>query len=126
MSHSYYDTKLYEKILQNYCGRTMLNDTLRSSGTPKSSLISTLVSGNRIAPYVFRNYQYPTRTQSYYRGSARYSIWEAVRASSAAPGYFDEFCANGKIFHDGGILTNNPTVIAIHEAQKIWPREKVS
>ena len=53
-----------------------MNDTLRTAGTPKTALISTLVSGHRIMPYVFRNYQYPYRSQSFYRGSAKYAIWQ--------------------------------------------------
>ena len=48
-----------------------------------------------------------------------------MRASSAAPGYFDEFVLNDNIHHDGGIMTNNATIIAIHEAQKLWPNDQL-
>ena len=68
-----------------------MSDTLRSGETPKVAIVSTLVSEDKIGPYVFRNYHYPYRSQSFYKGSARHPIWAAVRASSAAPGYFDEF-----------------------------------
>ena len=60
---------------------------------------------------------------SNYRGSVRYKIWQAIRASAAAPGYFDDFSINRKIFQDGGVSCNNSTHIAIHEAQKLWPDE---
>ena len=43
----------------------------------------------------------------------------------SAPGYFDDFYLDGMIHQDGGILANNPTQIAIHEAQKIWPGHKL-
>ena len=76
LSHSYYDTPKYEETLRSFVGDTKMNDTLRTAGTPKTALISTLVSGHRIMPYVFRNYQYPYRSQSFYRGSAKYAIWQ--------------------------------------------------
>jgi hypothetical protein len=40
----------------------------RSHGGPKLTLVSTLVSGDRIAPFVFRNYKLPYRTRSNYKG----------------------------------------------------------
>ena len=94
--------------------------------SPKVAIIGSLVSDNKgIVPYVFRNYNFPAMVTSNYRGSVRYKIWEAVRASSAAPGYFDEFLMNKKVFQDGGMSSNNATHIGIHEAQQLWPGEPI-
>jgi calcium-independent phospholipase A2-gamma len=94
--------------------------------SPKVAIIASLVSDNKgIVPYVFRNYNFPAMVTSNYRGSVRYKVWEAVRASSAAPGYFDECYMNKKIFQDGGVSSNNATHIGIHEAQKLWPTEPI-
>ncbi len=38
--------------------------------------------------FVFRNYNLPSFSQSHYDGTCKYKVWEAVRASSAAPGKF--------------------------------------
>jgi patatin-like phospholipase/acyl hydrolase len=39
-----------------------------------------------------------------------WSIWEAARATCAAPTYFDRFYKNNKIFVDGGLGFNNPVM----------------
>jgi calcium-independent phospholipase A2-gamma len=44
----------------------------------------------RLQPYVFRNYEHPSGRDSHYRGSTQYKMWEAIQASAAAPGYFEE------------------------------------
>lgn len=44
-----------------------------------------------MAPYVFRTYALPPTVPTRYFGGCRYNIWEAVRASAAAPTYFEEF-----------------------------------
>ena len=94
--------------------------------SPKVAIIGSLVSDNKgIVPYVFRNYNFPAMVTSNYRGSVRYKVWEAVRASSAAPGYFDECLMNNKVFQDGGMSSNNATHIGIHEAQQLWPGEAI-
>jgi calcium-independent phospholipase A2-gamma len=124
-THSYYDSEIYETILKSFVGETAMSDTVRAAHTPKVAIVSTLVSEEQICPYVFRNYHYPYRSQSFYRGSARHPIWAAVRASSAAPGYFDEFALAGKIHHDGGMMCNNATLIAVHEAQRLWPNDSL-
>lgn len=57
-------------------------------------------------------------------------------ASTAAPGYFEEvklgqyilqvqqfvslYSVESLFFQDGGLLTNNPAAIALHEARRIW------
>ncbi|XP_040564446.1 calcium-independent phospholipase A2-gamma isoform X1 [Lepeophtheirus salmonis] len=124
-NHAYYDTKLYEKILKEFVGETLTWDTCRDPRTPKVALVSTIVNEMRMAPFVFRNYTFPPGITSNYKGSTEYPIWAAVRASSAAPGYFDEIMLHDTIHLDGGILTNNASQIAIHEARKVWPNRSI-
>lgn len=89
------------------------------------AIIASHVTKQRITPYVFRSYNLPFLVRSSFKGGCHYPVWAAVRASSAAPGYFDEFSLDNNIFHDGGILVNNATHIGIHEARRLWPHEKL-
>ena len=43
----------------------------------------------------------------------KWKVWEAVRASAAAPTYFPAF---EKKYYDGGIMAANPTLVAMTEA----------
>lgn len=38
-------------------------------------------------PYLFRNYNLPADVTSSFPGSCKYSLWEALRATTAAPGW---------------------------------------
>ncbi|XP_017161429.1 calcium-independent phospholipase A2-gamma-like isoform X2 [Poecilia reticulata] len=58
---------------------------------------------------------------SRFSGGSDYKMWEAVRASSAAPGYFQEFLLQNDIHQDGGIIMNNPCNLAVHESRLMWP-----
>lgn len=52
--------------------------------------------------YIFRNYVTPIGSESQYIGSHKHKIWEAVRASAAAPSYFEEFKCGDYLHQDGG------------------------
>jgi patatin-like phospholipase/acyl hydrolase len=53
------------------------------------------------------------------------AIWEAARATSAAPTFFVPITINNVEYGDGGTGWNNPTKEAINEAHKIWPHRPV-
>uniref|UniRef100_A0A1D1YG02 Calcium-independent phospholipase A2-gamma n=2 Tax=Anthurium amnicola TaxID=1678845 RepID=A0A1D1YG02_9ARAE len=104
-------------------------------------------------PFLFRNYQYPAGTPELPRGmsespaisgigttsvssgignrrtafvgSCKHRIWEAIRASSAAPYYLDDFSDDVNRWQDGAIVANNPTIFAIREAQLLWPDTRI-
>ncbi len=35
---------------------------------------------------------------AHYDGTSKYKVWEAVRASTSAPGYFEEYFLDGNVF----------------------------
>ena len=56
------------------------------------SFISTIINQSVIEPFVFRNYRHSpvSNLESRYQGCGEVRIWEAMRASTAAPGYFED------------------------------------
>ncbi|KAK3878442.1 hypothetical protein Pcinc_017025 [Petrolisthes cinctipes] len=119
MKNSYYDSDSWTEILKENMGEKCLIETARDD-VAKVCLVATSANTNRVQAYLFRNYNLPYRVTSHYRGSSLPQLWEAVRASAAAPGYFSEFRIGDLIFLDGGLFVNNPSAIALHEAKQVW------
>lgn len=69
---------------------------------------------------VNRSYAFPPEVTPRYNGGCRYTYWEAVRASSSAPTYFEEIRLGNHLHQDGGVMVNNPTSVALSEARTIW------
>ncbi|KAI4298662.1 hypothetical protein L6164_032195 [Bauhinia variegata] len=144
----------FERLLKEMCadedGDLMIDSAVKN--VPKVFLVSTLVSVMPAQPFIFRNYQYPAGTPElpigtsessgitvlaspttgsqvgYNRafiGSCKHQVWQAIRASSAAPYYLDDFSDDVNRWQDGAIVANNPTVFAIREAQLLWPDTKI-
>lgn len=119
-SHAYYDTAAWERLLQDYLGDCTLTQCNRIDA-PKLALVSCVVNaGARLSPFVFRSYAARFRVRAAYPGTSRARLWHAVRASAAAPTYFNEFRLQGLLHQDGGIMVNNPTGVALHEARLLF------
>jgi len=91
----------------------------------KVFVVGTLVSSNSPEIYLFKNYKYADGIYSKYSGTCDSLAWEAARATSAAPTYFDSFIFKDKKFVDGGLVANNPSIIAYDEAVLIWGNRPV-
>nr|XP_011459972.1 PREDICTED: phospholipase A I isoform X5 [Fragaria vesca subsp. vesca] len=145
----------FERLLKEMCadeeGDLLIESAVKN--IPKVFVVSTLVSMTPAQPFLFRNYQYPVGTpevafvgsessgitvqeptslgtelgyrRSAFMGSCKHQIWQAIRASSAAPYYLDDFSDDIHRWQDGAIVANNPTIFAIREAQLLWPDTKI-
>ncbi|KAH7545769.1 hypothetical protein FEM48_Zijuj01G0129000 [Ziziphus jujuba var. spinosa] len=145
----------FERLLKEMCadedGDLLIESAVKN--IPKVFVVSTLVSVMPAQPFVFRNYQYPPGTlevplsisessgitilgsptigaqvgykRSAFIGSCKHQVWQAIRASSAAPYYLDDYSDDVNRWQDGAIVANNPTIFAIREAQLLWPDTKI-
>ncbi|XP_007942448.1 calcium-independent phospholipase A2-gamma [Orycteropus afer afer] len=121
-SHAFYDSQTWEKILKDRMGSSLMIETARNPTCPKVAAVSTIVNkGVTPKAFVFRNYGHFPGTNSHYLGGCQYKLWQAIRASSAAPGYFAEYALGNDLHHDGGLLLNNPSALAMHECKCLWP-----
>ena len=55
-------------------------------------------------------------------GTSAAQLWEAVVATSAAPLFFPRAHFGDERFADGGLVANDPTLIAVREAATLWPK----
>lgn len=84
-------------------------------------------------PFVFRTYEFPPGDDTEDRaemlalhpGASKHKLWEAIRASSAAPYYLDDFCLGEQRFVDGAVSVNNPSVVAVQETRMLYPGFKI-
>ncbi|XP_065807513.1 calcium-independent phospholipase A2-gamma [Labrus bergylta] len=121
-SHAFYDSEIWENILKERMGEGIMIESARDPNCPKVSAVSAIVNrGLPLKGYVFRNYRLMPGVRSHYLGDCKHKMWQAIRASSAAPGYFQEFVLGKDLHQDGGLLINNPTALAIHECKCLWP-----
>ena len=53
------------------------------------------------------------------------TIWQAARATTAAPTFFLPILINDIEYSDGGTGFNNPSELAIDESHSIWPNRSI-
>ncbi|MEQ2180304.1 hypothetical protein GOODEAATRI_000015, partial [Goodea atripinnis] len=98
-----------EKVIPCLLRLEQANDPgLRSAVREALALVaavSTIVNqGLPLKAHVFRNYNLLPGVRSHYLGGCQHQLWQAIRATSAAPGYFQEFKLGNDLhqaFHKG-------------------------
>lgn len=123
-SHAYYDAGVFEQTLRKtFKNTTMLN---LASDADKPKLVAVSVNAHTVQPFLFRTYSINPAIGNTFDGTCKAEVWQAIRASSAAPGYFQEFkFQDSAILLDGGMLVNNCTGVAHAEARMLWPNEPI-
>lgn len=110
-----HNTEALEQILKRNIGA----DRKINSITDKKLMITAILA-DRDPPrlYLFRSYlpkidlNEPIQMDGQpYRSSDDFAVWEAIRASSAAPAFFKPYGP----FIDGGLTSNNPTLDCLTE-----------
>jgi patatin-like phospholipase/acyl hydrolase len=111
-----YPAKCIEEFLQKKFGTAAKLSTL---ATRCDVLIPSYDIKNN-CPYYFNSRLAKTSTQD------DYFVWQAARATSAAPtyfpaAYFPDTDPMSRIFVDGGVFINNPSVGLLAEAKRMYP-----
>ena len=98
-----------EKMEQ--CLKETLGDDIKMDSVKKPRVIVTAVLGEKDPPqlHLMCNFGEPRDDLP---GPSERKVWEAARASSAAPIYFEPF---QETLIDGGVIANNPTLAALTE-----------
>jgi predicted acylesterase/phospholipase RssA len=130
--------KLKEAVCRTIKENLLPSDSamVRQSGCREEDL--TLITDMKSATYSFvcampkyeekvkRIRSYEPLDQQRHVPSERLKIWEAARATSAAPMYFPHIEAGGVSYFDGGLESNNPVIEVIEEAKQEFPDDKIS
>ncbi|KAG2382750.1 hypothetical protein C9374_005330 [Naegleria lovaniensis] len=120
-------------------GRSMSTDSLYSAVATEDNALSCMESTTEIPSrattdeaisYIFRTYPCPFQKDNHparYKGTwngKNVTVASALRASTAAPVYFEKKKIGSCHFIDGGVSNNNPTELAVSEMKKLFPNHK--
>ncbi|KAK3328585.1 acyl transferase/acyl hydrolase/lysophospholipase [Cercophora scortea] len=100
---------------------------------PTKVAVTATEDRSALRTHVLANYNYPAPEKRpgivdyhFLRPDRRLDeikVWEAARATSAAPAYFKPFLRPGSpgAYIDGALFHNNPAKIANEERKRLWP-----
>ena len=112
-----------EQAITNFMKEIYGDDTTMSTVTnPKVMITTTLADRNPPYLQLIRNYKPPCNVtiSDLPLHRTEWKVWEAARASSAAPVFFPPFEG---VYIDGGIMANNPTLDAMTEVLGLLEEE---
>ena len=113
---SSYSAKPYEQLLKKYFSNTLIQQAI------KPVLVTSIDVNRKMPVYISSVLGFNTLKDLIF-------MWEAGRATSAAPLYFKPLALKeGKktyLLADGGVGINNPVLLGILMAKKMFPDKKV-
>ncbi|KAJ4391044.1 hypothetical protein N0V93_004658 [Gnomoniopsis smithogilvyi] len=127
---SKYKTKPFEKVLKETFEEWPLFGGQSELGEMFTKVAVTSTTAIQQHPVVLANYNRPNSLDNdlsyeFLRSngpSKEFKIWEAARATSAAPPFFKKFVkqSTADSYLDGALYNNCPVWVAHHERQLIW------
>jgi predicted acylesterase/phospholipase RssA len=111
-----YPTDGIEEVLQEYFADTRVSQSM-------AELLVASYDIERRKPFFFK------RRHALASADFDWPMWQAARATSAAPTYFEPAKLSSEsgddyfALVDGGVYANNPAMCAYAEARSIWPEE---
>ncbi|KAK6524472.1 hypothetical protein TWF281_011380 [Arthrobotrys megalospora] len=109
-SGNYYDEKPLENAIKEIVGQKLGDPEAQLLDTNPESTCKIFVmavrsdKGNNRGPVFLRSYPNPVELPEF----PKIKVWEAARATSAAPAYFKPFAIEKYHLVDGGLGANNP------------------
>ncbi|KAK4443152.1 acyl transferase/acyl hydrolase/lysophospholipase [Podospora aff. communis PSN243] len=110
-------SKVCDVVEEYDAGKDRQAKLMDQTATCKVFVCATAAARTR--PVRLRSYITADSVDSY--SASDCTIWEAARATSAAPTFFDGIQIGTQLFVDGAIEANNPVDIVRQEAESIWP-----
>ena len=118
-SGDYYSSKILTDFIETLYGKESMNTI-----TSKVFLIATAATKDPYEIYLFRSYD---NIGSPYEGTKDSTVSNSIKASTAAPTYFEPYIDNlGNKYLDGGVIANNPTEATIFESFHLMPDDPIS
>ncbi|PHH77916.1 hypothetical protein CDD80_7598 [Ophiocordyceps camponoti-rufipedis] len=128
-NHGRYKTKSLEDAYKEAFPENL--KLFGGAGSAASVKVAVTTSTKQGGVIVLGNYNRKPPAQAFYDfqrppPEREMRLWEAARATSAAPTYFAPYAHSGtsQVYLDGGLWHNNPIRIADAESRAIWPSSK--
>ena len=100
-----------------YKNKNYINTNIRCS------VVTSKFENNKWIPYLLRNYKCINNN---IKGDSNWDLYDKFASIANIPVLFKPFRdKNNNIYVDGGLIQNNPSIIAIKEAKNIWPNKKI-
>lgn len=124
---AYWDAEQLEQAMKDLFGSSTVLSSINNF-PPHLACVAAECSQSPGGVVVFSTYN---RDNMPFAGTDDVKIWQAIRASTAAPTFFDVFhLRNAKLAKhfngrqtllDGGLLANNPALVGLLEARRLFP-----